>query len=152
MGAAFFYHLTESPLEEALPLLLGKALDAGWRIEVRGTDTDRLKELDTKLWGGADDGFLPHGVEGGKHDARQPILLTSSHNRKNNPTCVVAVHGAKIAPEEVEGLERAMVVFDATIGDEIQQAREQWKALTGAGCTAQYWAQEGHRWVKKAES
>ena len=38
MGAAFFYHLTRRPLEHTLPLLLGKALQAGWRVAVRGTD------------------------------------------------------------------------------------------------------------------
>ena len=29
MGAAYFYHLTQRPLEVTLPLLLGKALQAG---------------------------------------------------------------------------------------------------------------------------
>ena len=32
MGAAYFYHLTETPLERTLPMLLGKCRDAGWRV------------------------------------------------------------------------------------------------------------------------
>ena len=31
-------------------------------------------------------------------------------------------------------------------------ARGQWKALTGAGCAAEYWSEESGRWEKKAES
>ncbi|MEM7720517.1 MAG: DNA polymerase III subunit chi, partial [Pseudomonadota bacterium] len=31
-------------------------------------------------------------------------------------------------------------------------ARTQWRSLTEAGITAQYWAEEAGRWVKKAES
>ena len=30
-------------------------------------------------------------------------------------------------------------------------ARGQWKALTDAGCAAQYWSEESGRWEKKAE-
>ena len=55
MGAAFFYHLTLTPLERTLPNLLGKARQAGWRIAVRGTDADRMKWLDEQLWQGAED-------------------------------------------------------------------------------------------------
>jgi DNA polymerase-3 subunit chi len=34
----------------------------------------------------------------------------------------------------------------------VQAARVQWKALTGAGCAAQYWSEESGNWEKKAES
>ena len=50
MGAAYFYHLTRQPLEAALPMLLGKARGAGWRIAVRGRDAARMDWLDEKLW------------------------------------------------------------------------------------------------------
>ena len=77
MGAAYFYHLTRAPLEQTLPMLLDKARQAGWRIAVRGVDRARLEWLDERLWLGPEDGFLPHGLEGGPHDAAQPILLTT---------------------------------------------------------------------------
>ncbi len=76
MGAAYFYHLTRNPLEVALPQLLGRAMQAGWRVAVRGRDPARLDWLDRQLWLGAPDGFLPHGLAGGPHDAVQPVLLT----------------------------------------------------------------------------
>ena len=71
MGAAFFYHLTERPLEVALPVLIAKAMQAGWRVAVAGTDTARLERLELTLWNG--DGFLPHGLAGGRpaHIAEQ---------------------------------------------------------------------------------
>ena len=69
MGAAYFYHLTRRPLEATLPLLLEKALAAGWRVAVRGVDAARLDRLDARLWLGPEDGFLPHGRAGGPHDA-----------------------------------------------------------------------------------
>ena len=73
MGVAYFYHLTRRPLEETLAMLLGNSLGAGWRVAVRGTDGARLAWLDERLWLGAEDGFLPHGLEGGEHDADQPV-------------------------------------------------------------------------------
>ena len=64
MGAAFFYHLTQRPLEATLPMLLEKARGAGWRVAVRGTDEGRLDWLDERLWQGADDSFLPRSPTG----------------------------------------------------------------------------------------
>ncbi|TDK47470.1 DNA polymerase III subunit chi [Antarcticimicrobium luteum] len=150
MGAAFFYHLTRRPLEATLPVLLGKAREAGWRIAVRGTDAGRLEWLDEKLWQGADDGFLPHGLAGGPHDADQPILLTTGA-AANDPACLMAVDGAGVTPEEVQALERVCVLFDGHDPEALDQARSQWKALTDAGCSAQYWSEESGRWEKKAE-
>lgn len=150
MGAAYFYHLTRSPLEATLPMLLGKALGAGWRVAVRGTDGARLDWLDEKLWLG--DGFLPHGRAGGEFDADQPVLLTTEAEVPNGAVCLMAVDGAAVGAEEVTALERVCVLFDGNDGDALQAARDQWKALTGAGCAAQYWSQDGGGWEKKAES
>ncbi|NNF72498.1 MAG: DNA polymerase III subunit chi [Rhodobacteraceae bacterium] len=150
MGAVYFYHLTRSPLEATLPMLLGKALGAGWRVAVRGTDAERLDWLDEKLWLG--DGFLPHGRAGGEFDADQPVLLTTEASAPNAASCVMAVDGAVVAPEEVAPLDRVCILFDGNDGDAVEAARDQWRTLTGAGCAAQYWSQEGGSWAKKAES
>ena len=50
MGAAFFYHLTQTSLENTLPMLIAKSREKGWRIEVRGQDADRMAQLDVALW------------------------------------------------------------------------------------------------------
>lgn len=149
MGAAFFYHLTDSPLEATLPMLIGKARDAGWRVLVRGKDADLLKRLDDVLWLGSEDGFLPHGLAGGPHDADQPVLLGDVPSAGFG--CVMSVGGAEVSAEEVAALERTCILFDGHDGVALDLARGQWKALTDAGCHAQYWAQEAGRWTKKAE-
>ncbi|NIZ12407.1 DNA polymerase III subunit chi [Phaeobacter sp. HF9A] len=152
MGAAYFYHLTQKPLQATLPVLLEKARGAGWRVAVRGRDPDRLAWLDEALWLGGDASFLPHGCAGGPHDALQPILLTTSATAANTPVCVMSIDGAEVAPEEVQALERVCILFDGTDPEAVQQARGQWKTLTAAGCAAQYWSEESGRWEKKAES
>mgnify|MGYP000031680814 CR=1 FL=1 len=151
MGAAYFYHLTRHPLEVTLPLLIGKALGAGWRVAVRGTDPDRLDWLDRQLWLGPEDAFLPHGVAGGPHDADQPVLLTTTAETPNGATCVMAVDGAEVAAQEVGALSRTCILFDGNDAAALDRARGQWKALTGAGCAAQYWSEASGRWEKKAE-
>lgn len=151
MGAAYFYHLTRQPLETTLPMLLGKARQAGWRVAVRGDDANRIAWLDEKLWLGPEDGFLPHGIAGGPHDADQPILLTVGV-ASNEPACLMTIDGADVTAEEVQHLERVCILFDGNDDASVQTARGQWKALTDAGCAAQYWSEESGRWEKKAEA
>ena len=152
MGAAYFYHMTRSPLEETLPVLLGKALEAGWRVAVRGPNAARLDWLDQRLWLGPEDGFLPHGRAGGPHDADQPVLLTSDGALPNGAACLVSVDGAEIGDDEVAAAERVMVLFDGNDPAALETARAQWRGLTGAGAKAKYWSQESGRWEMKAES
>ncbi|SMC92886.1 DNA polymerase III subunit chi [Primorskyibacter flagellatus] len=151
MGAAYFYHLTQRPLEAALPLLLTRALSMGWRVAVRGCETERLDWLDQKLWLGREEEFLPHGMEGGPHDAAQPVLLTTQATVPNDPQCVMAIDGAAVTPQEVVALERVCVLFDGNDNNAMAAARTQWKELIEAGCQAQYWSEESGRWEKKAE-
>ncbi|NCQ24877.1 MAG: DNA polymerase III subunit chi [Rhodobacteraceae bacterium CG17_big_fil_post_rev_8_21_14_2_50_63_15] len=152
MGAVYFYHLTRQPLEETLPALLGKALENGWRVAVRGRDATHLARLDEQLWMGPEDGFLPHGLAGGRQDGDQPVLLTTGTERPNGALCVMAVDGADVSAEEVQALERVCILFDGRDEAALQAARSQWKALTAAGCAAQYWSEESGRWQKKAEA
>ncbi|MDA0187725.1 MAG: DNA polymerase III subunit chi, partial [Proteobacteria bacterium] len=65
MAEVFFYHLTQTPLEVTLHLLLEKSLAAGWRVSLRGQSDALLDQLDRALWAGPDDGFLAHGRDGG---------------------------------------------------------------------------------------
>lgn len=152
MGAVYFYHLTQQPLEQTLPVLLGKARQAGWAVVVRGTDASRMRWLDERLWLGADDGFLPHGLAGGAHDAEQPILLSAEGGIGNAAECVMSVDGADVEVGEVNDLARVCILFDGNDPEAVQRARVQWKTLTDAGCSAQYWSEESGRWEKKAEA
>lgn len=152
MGAAYFYHLTRKPLVETLMMLLAKSLENNWKVAVRGTDAAGLEALDAALWQGPQEGFLPHGLAGGPHDADQPILLTRERQAANAPQCVMCVHGAEVAAEEIAALDRVCILFDGNDDLALDAARAQWKALKDAGASAQYWSEESGRWEKKAET
>lgn len=153
MGGALFYHLTRSPVERLLPVLIGKSLAAGWRVELRGADAERLSWLDGQLWQG--DGFLPHGLAGGPHDARQPVLLTlagpqgAGQGAANDPACLMVLDGADVAPAECDRLERVCIIFDGGDTGAVSRARDQWKMLSDAGVNAEYWSEESGQWARK---
>lgn len=133
-------------------MLLGKAVAAEMRVVVRGTDLRRLGWLDEKLWLGADDGFLPHGLAGGAHDADQPVLLTAAREAANGACCLMSIDGAPVGADEVAAMERVCVLFDGNDPAALDHARSQWKSLKDAGASAQYWSEESGRWEKKAET
>ncbi|SFJ54628.1 DNA polymerase III subunit chi [Jannaschia pohangensis] len=149
MGEAYFYHLTRNPVDATLSNLLTRSLAQGWRVAVRGSDQERLRWLDEKLWQGPKEGFLPHGLAGGDHDARQPILLTTGP-AANDPQCLMAVDGASVEADEVSAMARVCILFDGLDPEALAQARTQWKSLTDAGCGARYWSEESGKWEEKA--
>lgn len=149
MGAVYFYHLTRTPLEAALPMLLDRALQAGWRVLVRGVSQERLVWLDEQLWLGADS-FLPHGLAGGAQDGDQPVLLGTGL-AANGAACVMLIDGAALEVGEAEGLQRTCVLFDGGAVAAVTLARGQWKQTADAGLPAQYWSDESGGWQKKAE-
>lgn len=151
-GEVFFYHMTLTPLEVTLPILLTRSLQNDWRVAVRGTRDQRLNWLDEKLWLEPEDGFLPHGRAGGAHDADQPVLLTDGAGIPNAANTLISIDGADVTPEEMTALDRVSILFDGNDPDAVARARGQWKAVVAAGCTAKYWSQETGRWEMKASS
>jgi DNA polymerase-3 subunit chi len=150
-GRAVFYHLTRSGVDETLVMILTRAREAGWAVMVRGTDRARLVDLDLRLWvATGDEAFMAHGLEGGPHDADQPILLGFGP-LPESARGVVLIDGAEASQAEAARLERVWVLFDG--GDEgaVARARELWTRLTSGGMAAQYWSEETGRWVLKAE-
>ena len=155
MGQVNFYHLTHSTPEALLASLLPRALEAGWRVELRGRDVARMEALDRALWLLGEASFLPHGLAGGPHDALQPVLLTTLPATAPAPDAreaVLSLDGAGVTPEEAARCERLWIAFDGRHEPAVIHARGQWKALTAAGAKAAYWSEESGRWQKKAES
>jgi DNA polymerase-3 subunit chi len=148
MGEVLFYHLTRWPAERLLRELLTRALGQGWRVAVRGTDPDRLDWLDQKLWLGPEEEFLPHGLAGGPHDARQPVLLTTAGEAPNGARALAVIDGAAVAPDEAAGYERVWIVFDGGDAAAVARARDLWQAFTAAGLAPQYWSQASGSWVR----
>jgi DNA polymerase III subunit chi len=150
MGIAMFYQLTRSTPEATLATILPRALSAGWRVMLRGTEQAALNRLDAQLWLGPEDEFLPHGLQDGPHDADQPILLGKGAIG-NAAQGLVLIDSADTDPAEAMALERVWVLFDGADADALAKARALWTRLTNAGMAAQYWSEEGGRWEKKAE-
>ena len=150
MGIAMFYQLSRSAPEATLATILPRAMQAGWRVMLRGTDQAALNRLDAQLWQGPDDGFLPHGLQGGPDDADQPILLGTG-GIGNAAQALVLLDQAETTPLEALALERVWVLFDGADPATLAHARGLWTRLTGAGMAAQYWSEDGGKWEKKAE-
>ncbi|MDX2233757.1 MAG: DNA polymerase III subunit chi [Hyphomonadaceae bacterium] len=149
MSALWFYHLERSPLEAALPPLLEKCLQRGWRAVVRGALAERLDMLDQALWTWRDDSFLPHGVEGRDPPERQPVLLTTSAAVANGARALFLVDGAE--PGDVSAFERACVLFDGRDAAALAHARTQWKTAKDSGIEITYWKETAAgRWEKQA--
>lgn len=150
MGVVMFYHLTRSTPQATMATILPRALVQGWRVMLRGTDPATLTQLDFALWLEPADGFLPHGLQGGAHDADQPILLGTGAIG-NSANTMMLIDNASTTPAEAQALERVWVLFDGADEDALAQARTLWTQLTGAGLAAQYWSEDSGRWEKKTE-
>lgn len=150
MGKAIFYHLTRSTMEETLRTLLPRAVGQGWPVFVRGSDPARLARLDEALWLHPEDSFLPHGLEGGPHDARQPVLLGQGR-LPTGARVLTLIDGAGVDAAEVPGLERLWVIFDSADEAEMTGARALWREVTAMGIDAEYWSEESGRWAMKQE-
>ena len=150
MAEVFFYHLTESRLEEALPDLLERSLARGWRVVVQTATPERRDALDQHLWTFRDDSFLPHGTDADSSGALQPILLTVEPEQRANDAHVrFMVEGA--VPASLEGYERGVYLFDGHDDGQLAAARGRWMVEKTAGHAVTYWQQtEDRRWVKKA--
>jgi DNA polymerase-3 subunit chi len=145
----WFYHLERTGLDRALPELLDKTLQRGWKAVVRAVSADRLEHLDGWLWSYRDDSFLPHGLAEEPGAARQPVLLTTANDNPNAAEALFLIDGAE--PGALEGYARCLVLFDGKDEDQLTLARRQWSALKAQGAALSYWKQSGEgRWEKQA--
>ncbi len=148
MTEVLFYHLTESTLENALPSLLEKSLERGWRAVVQTASEERRDALDSHLWTYRDDSFLAHGTPGDDHAEHQPVFLTADASNPNGAAIRFFVDGA--VPSGLKDYERAVVMFDGHDAEQLEAAREHWKAVRANGHDATYWQQgPDGRWQKK---
>lgn len=151
MPLVMFYHLMRGTVEDTAAVLLPRALARGWRAMLRGTDEGRLDRLDLRLWTVPEDGFLPHGREGGPRDADQPVLLGTGA-AVNGAQALLLVDGAVASLDEARAMERVWLLFEAADPAAVEAARGEWRRLTGAGIAAQYWDDESGRWQMKTET
>ena len=132
-----FYHLTRSSLEDALPRLLTKTLQAGERAVVMLGSPERVDALNTHLWTYDPNGFLPHGAAKDGDADRQPVWLTHLDENPNGAAFLFVADHARL--------------FDGRDETAVVESRVRWKAYKAAGHTVIYWQQTpGGGWEKKA--
>ena len=144
----WFYHLERTGLDQALPELLEKTLQKGWKAVVRSREPGRIEHLDSWLWTYRDESFLPHGPADEPGAARQPILLTTGFENPNGAEALFLVDGAEAG--ELDGYTRCVVLFEAADEAQMAAARAQFGRLKKAGAPVSYWKQQARGWEKQA--
>lgn len=151
MAEVLFYHLEQGRLDDALPGLLEKTLERGWRAVVRCSGRAEAERLDELLWTYRDDSFLPHSLAGAADDARQPVLICDAKQEDLKADVLFLVDGAAASLDAMRAHMRCVIIFDG--GDEarLADARALWKSVKAAGLEATYWRQAtSGRWEKQA--
>jgi len=144
-----FYHLTDQPLEAALPRLLLKCLERDWKVVVQTGSQERCRALDAHLWTFADDSFLPHGTADDGYAEQQPIFLTPGQDDPNEADVRFLVDRAD--PPPLGGYKRAVYMFDGRDPDAVAEARLRWKEAKAEGFEVTYWQQTAAGgWERKA--
>jgi len=133
VAEVLFYHLSESTLDDALPGLLERCLERGWRAVVQSGSQERRDALDAHLWTFRDDSFLAHGIDGDPQAADQPVMLTTGEGNANSAEIRFLVDGA--SPPELSAYRRAVFLFDGHDMAQVEAAREQWKVMRLAATT-----------------
>jgi DNA polymerase-3 subunit chi len=149
----WFYHLMTQPLESALPTLLERAGQRGWRVVVQVGSARRLHALDELLWTYAPDSFLPHGSARDGDPDLQKVWLTTEGDNPNGAQVRICADGASAqdAAHSGEAYERVILIFDGADDSALLAARSQWKSLKEKSFLLSYWQQtENGGWEKKA--
>lgn len=152
MAETLFYHLERRGLDEALPPLIEKTLERGWRALIRVDTAERADDLDTRLWT-FNDGFLPHAQLGDGEAARQPVLITMEDGNPNAANVLFLVGGAQ-SPDwnsaAVQAFTRIVLMFDGRDPGAVDGARAAWKAAKSAGHDVTYWKESpSGKWEKQ---
>lgn len=150
MTEVSFYHLQSDPIERALPRLLEKVTERGFRVIVRGVTEERLDILDESLWSYRGESFLPHARDESDLDpAAQPILLTRAGEGNANGANVLVL--TEDAPaDDLAEFERCLYMFDGNDEAALTAARVRWKAFKEQDIPVSYYQQTEAGWEKKA--
>ena len=143
-----FYHLQRSSLEQTLPKLLEKVLQAGKRAVVMARSEERVEALNTLLWTYDPNAFLPHGSKNDGNAPEQPVWLTTDDENPNGATVLVLTDGA--ASSRLGEYERCLEVFDGRDPERVADARQRWTGYKALGHAVTYWQQGERGWEKKA--
>ncbi|MFI3242543.1 MAG: DNA polymerase III subunit chi [Alphaproteobacteria bacterium] len=142
-----FYHLINKKISDVLPKLVEKAYDLDKKIKIQTFTEEEVEEINSLLWSYKDTSFLPHGSKKNGSEKKQPILISADYKNKNNADFLYLVNGAKYI--EDTPFERVLFIFDATIEDELEKARDFYKELKQKDVELNYFQQTEVGWEKK---
>jgi DNA polymerase-3 subunit chi len=146
-----FYHLQRRTLEEALPQILEKTLERGWRAVVMAASEERVESLTQLLWTYKEFSFLPHGSARDGDAEHQPIWLTTEDERPNAATVLILTDSA--TSNRIADFTLVCEMFDGNDSEAVQAARDRWKLYKAAQHDLTYWQQSQRGgWEKKASS
>lgn len=149
MSEVVFYHLKYRQLEQALPALVAKARERGWKAVIRAGSSERLAVLDDVLWTYDDQSFLAHGLATDARPETQPVLLTTEDECPNGAEVLFLVDRAPLPASYP--FTRVVIVFDGADKEAEDAARDAWKLVKSLGHDVTYWQEdETGRWIKKA--
>ncbi|MER2519455.1 MAG: DNA polymerase III subunit chi [Bdellovibrionales bacterium] len=146
-----FYHLTRKTLEQALPEMLEKTVERGWRAVVMAGSAERVEALTQMLWSYSPNGFLAHGNAKDGYAEMQPIWLTERDERPNRAEVLFLIDGASCA--EAQGYQRVCELFDGNDEGAVTEARRRWRDYVAKAGTdgevyaLSYWQQGVSGWV-----
>jgi DNA polymerase III subunit chi len=152
MSEVLFYHLERRGLDEALPPLVEKTLERGWKALIRADTAERADAIDTRLWSFAEDSFLPHAQLGDGEASRQPVLITVEGGNPNRADVLFLIGGEVPGwdGEEAKAFTRIVLMFDGRDPAAVEIARGAWKEAKAAGHAVTYWKESpSGKWEKQ---
>lgn len=131
-----FYQLLKTPLEKALPKLVEKIYQGGYRTLIVCENQAQVELLNTVLWTFSPGAFIPHGCEGlPKH---QPIWLTTELVNANEANLVILTNGQYVKTKEFE---KCIDIFDGNDEKSLKNARERYTDYKNSGFKMAFWRQ-----------
>ena len=126
-------------LAQALPRLLEKTLERGWRAVVIANSVDRVEMLNGVLWTYNRESFLPHGSKNDGNSERQPVWLTREDENPNCANVLFLVDGANSV--NIAEYDLCCELFDGQDSLAVACARKHWRLRKEAGFDVTYWRQ-----------
>lgn len=144
-----FYHLEQTPLERALPVIVDRAYQQGARILIKTSLAERSEYINSLLWTYDPGSFLPHGVEKDGWTDMQPVYITHKpDDHPNGATLLMIVDGDEVPTNGA--FERVLYFFNGQDAEALAKARAEWKRIKESNGQLFYWKQDPTgRWEQK---
>ena len=138
MTQVSFYQLTLSTIEQALPKVLEKVVDAGLRTQILTPSEERTEVLNKSLWTYHPHSFLPHGSALDGPGENQPIWLSHLPKNENNATVIALVDHVF---HNVTEYDKCLYFFNKEYLPGNDLARKHWSVFQEQGHSCHMWLQ-----------